>query len=120
MTTQTTFAERLATLRKQRNLSQTKLGELIGVHYTHISRYERGISHPSMDTLQRLAEVLEVTGDFLLNGALQETAKSQFEDRELLRQFQEVETLPEADKLVVKALLDAFLFKKRVQEMAIR
>jgi len=40
------------------------------------------------------------------------------EDRELLRQFQEVETLPDDDKAVVKKLLDAFLTKKQIQKLA--
>lgn len=40
------------------------------------------------------------------------------EDRELLRQFQEAEHLPEEDKTVVKKLLDAFLTKKHLQSLA--
>lgn len=32
------FAKRLRDLRKQKNLSQTELGELAGLHYTHIGR----------------------------------------------------------------------------------
>jgi len=35
-----------------------------------------------------------------------------------LRQFQEVEHLPEEDKAVVKKLLDAFLTKKQLQSPA--
>lgn len=38
--------------------------------------------------------------------------------RELLKQFQEVERLPDEDKNVVKKLLDAFLTKKQLQELA--
>ncbi|MFP1751069.1 hypothetical protein [Lonsdalea quercina] len=47
-----------------------------------------------------------------------EAAKARFEDRELLRQFQEVELLPDEDKEVIKKLLDAFLTKKRLQVLA--
>lgn len=45
-------------------------------------------------------------------------AKARFENRELLRQFQEVEHLPEEDKIVVKKLLDPFLTKKLPQSLA--
>ena len=41
------FAERLRSLRKQKNLPQTELGKLAGLHYTHIDRFERGASRPS-------------------------------------------------------------------------
>ena len=38
------FAERLRELRKQKDLSHSELGERAEVHYTHIGRYERGVS----------------------------------------------------------------------------
>jgi len=112
------FAQRLRDLRKQKNLSQTELGVLAGLHYTHIGRFERGASRPSGDTLKRLSDALGVTSDYLLEGADDEAAKARFEDRELLKQFQEVEHLPDEDKNVVKKLLDAFLTKKHLQALA--
>lgn len=112
------FAQRLKALRKQQNLSQTDLGQLAALHYTHIGRFERSTSRPSGDTLKRLADALSVTSDYLLDGATDEAAKARFEDRELLRQFQEVEQLPDEDKNVVKKLLDAFLTKKHLQALA--
>ncbi|MGH8477567.1 MAG: helix-turn-helix domain-containing protein [Methylococcales bacterium] len=112
------FAERLRTLRKQKNLSQTGLGKLAALHYTHIGRCERGASRPSGDTLKRLSDALDVSSDYLLEGSTEEAAKTKFEDQELLRQFQEVEHLPEEDKTVVKKLLDAFLTKKHLQTLA--
>ncbi len=114
------FAQRLRELRKQKGLSQTELGQRAEVHYTHVGRYERGVSRPGADTLKRLADALGVSGDYLLEGAVEEAARARFEDRELLRQFQEVEKLPEEDKAVVKRLLEAFLTKKQLQELAAR
>jgi transcriptional regulator with XRE-family HTH domain len=112
------FAQRLRELRKQKNLSQTELGQRAALHYTHIGRFERGTSRPSGDTLKRLADALGVTSDYLLEGAIDDVAKAHFADRELLRQFQEVEHLPDEDKNVVKKLLDAFLTKKQLQALA--
>lgn len=95
----------------KKNLSQTELGKLVGVHYTHVGRYERGISKPAAETLTRLANVLGVSGDYLLEWTTTEAAKAKFEDRELLYQFQEVEKLPDEDKVVVK---------KQIQTLAAR
>ncbi|MCU7860698.1 MAG: helix-turn-helix domain-containing protein [Candidatus Thiodiazotropha sp. (ex Lucinoma kastoroae)] len=116
--TRSDFSERLRSLRKQKNLSQTELGKLARLHYTHIGRFERGTSRPSGDTLKRLADALDVSSDYLLEGSTEDAAKAKFEDRELLRQFQEVEHLSEEDKTVVKKLLDAFLTKKQLQSLA--
>ena len=113
-----TFPERLRTLRKQRDLSQTELGRLAGLHYTHIGRFERGTSRPGCDTLKRLADALGISGDYLLAGAAGEPAEARLDDHELLRQFQEVERLPAEDKRVVKTLLDAFLTRKQLQTLA--
>jgi len=112
------FAARLLSLRKQKNLSQTELGKIVDVHYSHIGRYERGISRPAADTLKRMADALGVSGDYLIEGTTADAAKAKFEDRELLLQFQEVEKLEEEDKQVVKKLIDAFLTKKHIQELA--
>jgi transcriptional regulator with XRE-family HTH domain len=101
----------------QLHLSQTELGKLVDLHYTHIGRYERGASRPSADAVRRLADALGVSSDYLMEGDTEEAAKARFEDRELLRQFQEVETLPDDDKVVVKKLLAAFLTKKQIQKL---
>jgi len=114
------FAQRLRELRKQKNLSQAELGEVVGLHYTHIGRYEREVSRPSADTLKRIADALGVSGDYLMEGSLDDAARARLEDRDLVRMFQEVETLPEEDRVVVKKLLDAFLTKKQIQALAAR
>jgi hypothetical protein len=67
-----------------------------------------------------LKRLLGVSGDYLLEGATEQAAKAKFEDSELLRQFQQVETLPEEDKIVVKKFLHAFLIKKQLEELAAR
>lgn len=112
------FAQRLKELRKQKGLSQTELGKLADVHYTHIGRFERGTSLPGSETLKRLAAALEVTSDYLLEGAQNEAAKAKFEDREFLKLFQEIEKLPDEDKTVIKIFLDAFLTKKQIKLLA--
>lgn len=64
-------------------------------HYTHTGQFEYGALRPSSDTLKRLADALDFSSDCLLEGSTDEAAKARFEDRELLRQFQGVEHLPE-------------------------
>ncbi len=108
------FAQRLRELGKQKNLSRAEPGETVGLHYTHIGRYERGGSKPSADTLKRIADALGVSGDYLMEGSLEDAARARLEDRDLVRMFQEVETLPEEDSVVVQKLLDAFLTKKQI------
>jgi len=113
-----TFGERLKNLREKRKLSQSKLAGLTGLHYTQIGRYEKGKSMPSSDILTKFAEIFSVSIDFLLAGSIEESAESQLLDRDLIKQFKEIETLSEKDKETVKILLDAFITKKHIQELA--
>lgn len=63
------IADNVRRLRKERNLSQEKLGELAQCHRTYVSQLERGVTNISVDRLERLAEVLNVTVIDLMNAA---------------------------------------------------
>ena len=91
---------------------------MVGVHYTHIGRYEKGGSRPSADTLTKLANALGVTGDFLMAGSVLDLAQTRLTDQELMTQFQEVERLSDEEKRVVKIFLDAFLTKRKLRQLA--
>ncbi len=111
------FAQWLRALRKERDLSQSQLGEKTELHCTHIGRFERGTSRPGGDTLQRLAYALDTTADYLIQGASDEAAAARVTDREPLRQFQAVEHLPEHNKQIVKTLLDASIAKRQIEDI---
>ena len=51
---------RIAALRKERNLTQARLAESIDVTTETISRLERGVSMPSLKTLERISNVMDV------------------------------------------------------------
>lgn len=48
----------LADARKDRKLSQSDVSELVGVQQSEISRIERGVHNPTLDTLARLGEAV--------------------------------------------------------------
>lgn len=112
------FGERLKELRNKRSISQSKLAELTNLHYTQIGRYEKSKSLPSSDILKKLAEIFSVSIDYLIEGTTEDTAKSFIHDRDLLKQFKEIEALDQKDKETVKVFLDAFITKKHIQELA--
>ena len=111
------FSIRLKELRQKQKLSQTELGEKINTHYTNIGKYERGVSLPSTQKLSQLAEVLGVTTDYLIEGKIIEVAKTKLEDKDLLQMFTEIEQFDEDDKITIKKLIDAFIAKKKMQDL---
>jgi transcriptional regulator with XRE-family HTH domain len=113
-----TVSERIKELRVQNNLTQSELAERVGLSYVQIGRYEKGKSSPSSDILQKLASILGTSTDYLMNGS-SEQVESQLTDKELIKQFQEIEKLNAEEKYLVKTFLDAFITKKKIQQLAL-
>jgi transcriptional regulator with XRE-family HTH domain len=105
------FKDRLKQIRKKKNLSQSKLADLIGVHVTNISRYERGENKPTSAVLTKLGDTLGVSSDYLMSGSIDDFADSSISDKELLNQFKEVSKLTDKDRNTVKEFLDAFIMR---------
>ena len=61
------FHEKLQELRKQKNLTQEELSEILFVSRTAISKWESGRGYPSIDSLKAIAEFFGVTIDELLS-----------------------------------------------------
>jgi transcriptional regulator with XRE-family HTH domain len=114
----TTISERIKQLRTENNLTQSELAEKVGLTYVQIGRYEKGKSNPSSDVLQKLASVLGTSTDYLMNGKTGQV-EAQLTDMELIKQFQEVEKLNSEEKHLVKTFLDAFITKKKIQQLAL-
>ena len=58
----------LKAIRKQRGLTLREVGDLTGIDFNTISRYERGVLTPNSKTVLKIAQALNVTTDELLNG----------------------------------------------------
>jgi len=113
-----TVGERIKELRLQKKLTQTELGKLVGLTYIQIGRYETNKSNPSADVLNKLASALDTTTDFLMKGTEDEAVAAQLTDKELLKQFKQVEQLSPEDKNLIKTFIDAFLTKRQIQQLA--
>lgn len=71
------FGKRLQSARKALGITQEELAERLCVDRNHITRMERGIRVCSIDLLVEIAELLNVSTDFLLSGAAPNTTTKQ-------------------------------------------
>lgn len=60
------FAENLARIIAERDLSQQWLAARTGIHFTHISDYSRGSRQPGLNNAKRISDVLNVSLDSML------------------------------------------------------
>ena len=63
----------IRTLRERNNMTQEELAVKAGVKCPAVSKWERGLAYPRMDTLMLLADIFGVTTDAIL-GRDQSTA----------------------------------------------
>lgn len=61
-----TIGERIAKVRKELNLNQRELCKMADITEVSLSRYENGSRMPKAEVLARLAEVLNVSTDYLI------------------------------------------------------
>lgn len=61
-------AEQICLLRKAKGLTQSELGERLGVSFQAVSKWERGETLPDTLLLPDLARVLETSVDYILSG----------------------------------------------------
>ncbi len=109
------IAKRIATLRKDKGLTQQALADAIGLHITQIKRYESGTSQPSLEALKKISKTFRVTTDSLI-----------FEQEELepepnlTLQFKAISNMPEQEKTVIKQLLEGMIIKYEAERWSSR
>jgi transcriptional regulator with XRE-family HTH domain len=111
------LAKKIVQLRRERNLTQKELASIVGVHFSHMSRYERGISLPSIDVVKKLAQMFHVSADYLLFDESQATVRAPIADQELLQQFERLARMSEREKAAVKTILEAMILKHHLEAM---
>jgi transcriptional regulator with XRE-family HTH domain len=109
--------EKIRQLRQERKWSQAELAEKVGVHQKQISAYERGSNNPSTEVLLKLAEVFDVSLDYMAFDRSDST-RGEIKDRDLLKYFETIDEFPADQRRVVKEILDLVVMKNRIQELA--
>lgn len=107
------FSQKLKRLRREKNWTQEKFAEEIGVKRLAVNKYESGQSKPSAETLQRISEVFGVSIDYLLGEDPKKLSEAEIKDKTLLEYVSEIEKMGEEEKNFVKFFLDAVIFRYR-------
>jgi transcriptional regulator with XRE-family HTH domain len=108
------LADNLKRLRKKRRWSQTQLAEQIGAHLSHINRIETGKYNPSLDVVQKLATVFDVTIDYLVSDTDDDFKEVRIEDKNLMERVKLIDSLEEDDKAALIRVIDSMLTKKKI------
>ncbi len=103
------LGNRIIELRKAKNWSQSQLADKVGVSYAQIGRYETKGAQPPAEVLKNIANALDSTVDYLVNGGTEDKANASLNDAEVIRYFKEVDTLPAEDKTALIRVIAGFI-----------
>ena len=100
------FGNRLQALRKERGLSQTELGERIGLSKRMIIYYEKHSTRiPKLELVQKFATVLNCSIDNFLDHDLKVSTPPQ--KQKLWKKLKKVENFPEDQQKAVISIIDS-------------
>ena len=107
------FHKRIASLRKERGLTQQAMADDVGVHVTMLRRYEACTAQPTLDVLKKLAKALRVSADVLVFDVDERGPGDDFR-----LYFEALAKLDEKEKAVVREVLEALLLKHDARRWA--
>lgn len=107
------FGTRLATLRKQRGLTQPALAELVGVHVSQLRRYEAGTSQPTLDVIRKTALALNTSADVLVFDDGERTIPD-----EIAHHLEAIGQLDPDEQAAIRALIEGALLRHQARRLA--
>ena len=107
------FGKRLKELRKQKGWTQKELANKLDIRYSHLNKYENGMHAPPLEKLIQLADIFDVSLDYLVKGLPME--ESPIRNEMLFKRFKTLETFDDEDKATVINVIDAIIAKRQVE-----
>lgn len=104
------FSERLKELRKQAHLTQVELASKLGIVQSSYADWERGKKKPTQDNLVKIAQVLNVSVDYLVGNS--EENADELDNIELLFRMNS-KGLTKEEKAVFKKELIEFMEERK-------
>lgn len=75
--------ENIRKCRKKQGLTQKELAEKLGVSYTVISQYERGIRYPKLETIKKIVDALNIPIKDIIDDDMLEIEKELSDERKV-------------------------------------
>jgi transcriptional regulator with XRE-family HTH domain len=97
------FGSRLASIRKEKKISQSDLATGVGLHTNALGRYERGEAIPSVEVAARIAKTLDVSLDYL-----SELTNNELNSTTLTR-INEITSMSDEEQKQIYMIVDALI-----------
>lgn len=107
------FSERLKNLRKQAHLTQTEVAEKLGISQQAYASWERGIKKPTQDNLVKIAQILNVSIDYLIGTSDESVKADELDNVELIFRMNSKGLTDEEKEIFKKELIEFMEERKK-------
>lgn len=108
------FSERLKKLRKKARLTQVDIARKLGISQQAYASWERGIKKPTQENLVKIAQILNVSVDYLVGNSEERT--DELDNIELLFRMNSKGLTDEEKKVFKKELIEFMEERKKAFE----
>ena len=108
------FSERLKELRKKANFTQVEVAEKLGISQPAFASWERGAKKPTQENLVKIAQVLNVSVDYLVGNT--ENKSDELDNIELLFRMNSKGLTKKEKEIFKKELIEFMEERKKVFE----
>jgi transcriptional regulator with XRE-family HTH domain len=109
--------EKIKQLRTSKNLSQAELAEKLDLSHGHITRLETGKFNPSIEVLKKIADLFDVSADYLLNDSIDGIYDTEIQNEPLNNKIKLISTLEPKQQEAIITVIDSMLKEKKMKEV---
>ncbi len=89
---------------------------MLGIHFSNVTRLEKGHFHPSFDVLKGLIKAFDVSADYFLNDDIDDD-EVKVKDRGLAEKIKLIDTLEEEEKQALTTMIDTMLTNQKMRQL---
>jgi len=109
------IAANIRKLREERDFTQKQIAAELSIGYSNYNKMENGFREPSVEELQKLAKLYDITVDELINPEDITPKEVVIQDKTVTEKIQLISQLNEDDKNAVYRIIDGMLTKTKFQ-----
>ena len=110
------LADNIKAIREEKSLKQIEVATHIGVDKSAYSKIEKGLRALTVDELQKVAQLFNMTTDQVLGYDGKVPAEVVIEDKTAVEQMRLIQQLDEDDRQTIFKLIDKMLTNKKFKD----
>lgn len=110
------LADNIKAIREEKGLKQIEVAEHIGVDKSAYSKIEKGLRALTVDELQKMAKLFNMTTDQIINYDGKMPKEVVIEDKTAVEQMRLIQQLDEEDRQTIFRLIDKMLTNKKFKD----